>query len=295
MPLFGKRRERCHSTNNVKPAVYDNSPPPPYQYRYSQQPAEIYQHYPIDPYASQYALAPTEYLPYPPHRWHESAPQGNTSCTNLVPMASSCPIYNKSAEYWNSIGDKFSDVISLVDEEVFPAQHEVVFSFDPNTFLPPSPPQHAVYLTPQHTDATRSVIKLPPAKRPPTKSPRPKRSSPPQPTRINVLSKVSLYSNSRLPASLPPLRLYTPTYPILCLAAQYSNTAYEPPSTLSRSEATSFVAANTRLGTVRIPRDTHPLPIPPLLSSAQHNPEPPLQPRLIHPSFLPPETLSTPN
>jgi hypothetical protein len=243
MPFFGKRRERSNS-HNVKPAVYDNSPPPPYQYQYSQQPAEVYQHYPIDPYASQYALTPTNYLPpHPPHRRNENAPQAYTSCTNLVPMASSCPIYNRTAEYWNSIGDKFSDVISLIDEEVFPSQHEVIFTFDQNTFLPP---QHTIYLNPHHSDMSsshRSLIQLPP-----TKPPRPKKASP-QPTRINVLSKVSLYANSRLPASLPPLHLYTPTYPILCLAAQYSNTAYQPPSSLSRSESTSYIAANTRLGT----------------------------------------------
>jgi hypothetical protein len=162
-------------------------------------------------------------------------------------MASSCPIYNKTAEYWNSIGDKFSDVISLIDEEVFPSQREVIFTFDPYLCQPPSPPQHPVYLTPEHTgvsNTNRSLIILPPPK-----PPRPKKTEPPQPIRIKVLSKVSLYSNSRLPTNLPPLHLYTPTYPIINIAAQYSNTAYSTPCSLSRSERTSFVAADSRLGT----------------------------------------------
>lgn len=162
-------------------------------------------------------------------------------------MAIPCPIYSKAAEYWNSIGDKFSDVISLIDEEAFPSQREVVFTFDPNPFQPPPSPQQTAYLPPQYTgmsNSNRSLLKLPPAQ-----PPRPKKAATSQPTRINVHSKVSLYSNSRLPPSLPPLHLYTPTFPILCLAARYSNTAYQPPKTLSPSELTSFVAANARLGT----------------------------------------------
>ncbi|KIV80157.1 hypothetical protein PV11_07678 [Exophiala sideris] len=48
--------------------------------------------------------------------------------------------------------------------------------------------------------------------------------------------------NSRLPASLPPLRVYIPTYPLLCLAAQYSASAYYPPK--SPSERKDFVSAD---------------------------------------------------
>ncbi|RKU41344.1 hypothetical protein DL546_004682 [Coniochaeta pulveracea] len=42
-------------------------------------------------------------------------------------------------------------------------------------------------------------------------------------------AKVSLYANSRLPRDLPALRLYVPTFPLLCLAAQFSERAYERP------------------------------------------------------------------
>lgn len=44
---------------------------------------------------------------------------------------------------------------------------------------------------------------------------------------LNYFSKVELYANSRLPMNLPPLKLYIPTWPLLCLAAQYSERVYE--------------------------------------------------------------------
>lgn len=43
----------------------------------------------------------------------------------------------------------------------------------------------------------------------------------------NYFAKVELYANSRLPMNLPPLKLYIPTWPLLCLAAQYSEKVYE--------------------------------------------------------------------
>lgn len=43
----------------------------------------------------------------------------------------------------------------------------------------------------------------------------------------NYFAKVDLYANSRLPMNLPPLKLYIPTWPLLCLAAQYSERVYD--------------------------------------------------------------------
>ncbi|CAN8095983.1 unnamed protein product [Discula destructiva] len=43
----------------------------------------------------------------------------------------------------------------------------------------------------------------------------------------NTFAKVELYANSRLPMNLPPLKLYIPTWPLLCMAAQYSEKVYE--------------------------------------------------------------------
>ncbi|KAF2751532.1 alpha/beta-hydrolase [Sporormia fimetaria CBS 119925] len=46
--------------------------------------------------------------------------------------------------------------------------------------------------------------------------------------RSNHFSKVWLYSNSRLPPHLPPFKVYLPTWPLICLAATYSESVYSP-------------------------------------------------------------------
>jgi hypothetical protein len=64
----------------------------------------------------------------------------------------------------------------------------------------------------------------------------------------NFFSKVWLYSNSRLPPHLPPFKVYIPTYRLICLAAKYSERAYNDP-TASRSETETHVPADWRSGT----------------------------------------------
>ncbi|KAL2064148.1 hypothetical protein VTL71DRAFT_4642 [Oculimacula yallundae] len=65
-------------------------------------------------------------------------------------------------------------------------------------------------------------------------------------TSTNYFAKVYLYANSRLPPSLPPLKLYMPTFPLLCLAAQYSERVYTKPS---GQEKEVHLDADWRLGT----------------------------------------------
>ena len=62
----------------------------------------------------------------------------------------------------------------------------------------------------------------------------------------NYFAKANLYANSRLPPNLPPLKLYLPSYPLLCLAAQYSERTYAKPT---GSEREAFVNADWRMGT----------------------------------------------
>lgn len=62
----------------------------------------------------------------------------------------------------------------------------------------------------------------------------------------NYFSKANLYANSKLPPALPPLQLYLPSFPLLCLAAQYSLRAYDKPSGKERE---AFVNADWRMGT----------------------------------------------
>ncbi|KAL2259192.1 hypothetical protein VTK26DRAFT_7225 [Humicola hyalothermophila] len=59
-------------------------------------------------------------------------------------------------------------------------------------------------------------------------------------------SKVDRYANSKLPMNLPPLKLYIPTYPLLCLAAQYSEGVYEKPRGAERD---AHVSADLLTGT----------------------------------------------
>ncbi|KAK3906369.1 mono and diacylglycerol lipase [Staphylotrichum tortipilum] len=63
----------------------------------------------------------------------------------------------------------------------------------------------------------------------------------------SFFAKVELYANSRLPMNLPPLKLYIPTYPLLCLAAQYSERVYEPPN--GRAERDAHIDGDWRGGT----------------------------------------------
>lgn len=61
----------------------------------------------------------------------------------------------------------------------------------------------------------------------------------------NLLAKLHAYANCRLPAYLPPLHLYLPTWPLLCLAAQYSNRAYLKPTASEKETYISPEAGKT--------------------------------------------------
>ncbi|KAF2015539.1 alpha/beta-hydrolase [Aaosphaeria arxii CBS 175.79] len=65
---------------------------------------------------------------------------------------------------------------------------------------------------------------------------------------LNHFSKVWLYKNSRLPPHLPPFKVYMPTYPLLCLAATYSERVYTPPAPKT-SEKEAHIPSDWRSGT----------------------------------------------
>jgi len=62
----------------------------------------------------------------------------------------------------------------------------------------------------------------------------------------NHFSKVWLYHNARLPPRLPPVKFYLPTYPLLCLASQYSLRVYDRPAAAERED---HVSASVLKGT----------------------------------------------
>lgn len=61
----------------------------------------------------------------------------------------------------------------------------------------------------------------------------------------NYFSKVELYANSKVPKDLTPFSVYVPTWPLLCLAAQYSLSVYERPAGAERE---AHVSADWRTG-----------------------------------------------
>jgi hypothetical protein len=63
--------------------------------------------------------------------------------------------------------------------------------------------------------------------------------------RGNYFSKVEFYANSRLPDNLTPFAVYVPTWPLLCLAAQYSQAVYEKPR---GAESEAHVSPSWRTG-----------------------------------------------
>jgi hypothetical protein len=74
----------------------------------------------------------------------------------------------------------------------------------------------------------------------------------------NHFTKVWLYANSRLPPHLPPLKLYIPTFPLLCLAAQYAERVYSTPSPRT-AEVETHVPSDWRSGTKAMVLKTIPI------------------------------------
>lgn len=160
--------------------------------------------------------------------------------THLVAMKSMQTLC-KGVALVDLISSKFDAVITSIDEEEFSGKEKDLIILDDNEEQPleqeplqqvqppppPSPPldepigQNSNYVDPKHKG---------------------KRGS-------NHFSKVWLYSNSRLPPHLPPFKVYLPTYPLLCLAATYSERVYTPPGSKKAHEMETHIPADWRIGT----------------------------------------------
>ncbi|KAF1808529.1 alpha/beta-hydrolase [Eremomyces bilateralis CBS 781.70] len=141
-------------------------------------------------------------------------------------------IYELCAQY-------LDDIITQIDGEVLgtetgrPTNTQTAYHPNPQwqqsmPYLPP-PPQPYAPAAPPHLNHTLQPFAEPAL---------------PLPT-STYFSKVWLYSNSRLPPHLPPLKLYLPTYPLLTLAARHSLLAYSPPppSNISTSPSTTTLTS----------------------------------------------------
>ena len=279
MPLFGGKDHRRNASNSSSsspntprsPRGYETrSPPPPYS-----SPQLQHQHLVQGPYSApqytqrpppwpatspyQYHPAPTTstHLPLPPSqsRYGQHANSSHqrprwASTANLVDT--SCPIVNRTVEYLTHgaamcdlIGDKFSDVISRIDDETFAGtEQDLVVTFDQHCYVSQPP------LTRQESKAAlrrrgrQEISWSDPYKQSPMVEG--ERGAPKKIVR-DIWPKATMYANSYLPPNLPPFRVYMPTWPLLCLAAQYSRDAYQKPK--YPEERNTFMDASCKLGT----------------------------------------------
>ncbi|KAG8163591.1 hypothetical protein KVR01_006888 [Diaporthe batatas] len=212
-----------------------SSPPPPYPYQQQSQqaPVVVNQHY--------YMLAP------PPPNGEYRAHQGNPvplskliigSAVNLadqllpgvVPAllndglnlrGGECNQFaGPGAAALNQLGDRFNDVMTQIDRDRYAGNERDLFTYRPDS----------------DSDSSTGTTTRGQLGRPRTNqsSHRGHATSKGQTAAAaasvlsgNYFAKVELYANSRLPMDLPPLKLYIPTWPLLCLAAQYSDRVYE--------------------------------------------------------------------
>lgn len=148
---------------------------------------------------------------------------------------------NRGAALYDQVASKFNDVISLMDQETFRGNEQDLRLIDYHSPAP-SPPQ----LTAQPvTKSAPSTALVRPRNRGPSRSdgcPITQKAI----TTTNVFMKAGMYFNSCLPPDLPPLQVYIPSWPLICLAAQYSLNAYTKPSGAERD---AYVEADWRIGT----------------------------------------------
>ncbi|KAI1339425.1 alpha/beta-hydrolase [Xylariaceae sp. FL0016] len=157
-------------------------------------------------------------------RWHSQATQ----------------LLNQGAALYDQIWNKFDDVMTLIDRDRFAGNENALFMYQEPT---PTPPQPA----PKEQAARAPVSAKGRNKKNKRDAPKGQTSAVAS-TLISggYFAKVELYANSKLPLNLPPLRLYMSTYPLLCLAAQYSERVYEK---ARGAERDAHVDADWRAGT----------------------------------------------
>ncbi|KAI8626327.1 alpha/beta-hydrolase [Xylariaceae sp. FL1651] len=151
-------------------------------------------------------------------------------------------LLNQGAALYDQIWTKFDDVMTLIDRDKFTGNENELFMYQqpgPAATLSPSPPIHPV----QHSAIPKGCQEKK------NKKDAPKGQTSAVATSFiagGYFAKVDLYANSKLPLNLPAFRVSVPTYPLLCLAAQYSERVYEKPRGAERD---AHVQADWKTGT----------------------------------------------
>jgi hypothetical protein len=137
-------------------------------------------------------------------RWHSQATQ----------------LINQGAAINDQIRSEFDRLMTLIDGDKLVGNEKQLFTYYADGQAPASDPSQSSLLP---------VSKSMPKK---SKKDAPKGQTTNMASTLvsgNYFAKVELYANSKLPLDLPPLRLYISTYPLICLAARYSEKVYETP------------------------------------------------------------------
>lgn len=114
-----------------------------------------------------------------------------------------------SASQRQLISTKLDAVITQIDGEIFSGDERELAVYE----QPPMWQQERGYSAPKHIQGkSKGMVPVSSAL-----------------VSTNYFAKVNLYANSRLPPNLPPMKLYIETFPLLCLAAEYSERVYNKP------------------------------------------------------------------
>ncbi|KAJ9642261.1 hypothetical protein H2204_002630 [Knufia peltigerae] len=247
-----KRRKYEADNANFHDPAYPPSNPVPYTMNYS--PNAVYEppYQQYQPQWHQSSVAPNGTVPHmysavtlpthqavppetpyrtvqPQHPWSQPDPAGYAPTSSMSSSSGDELLHRR-------IDDKLDDIISLIDADAFiGSTRELAITI----------PSCSSELSEEEVTTDRAVGGH---ERRPRKQQQQGQQR--QPKQVNVFSKLDLYLNSKLPATLPPLRVYIPTYPLLCLAAQYSLNAYHQPQ--SASERKDYISADSKLGTKAI-------------------------------------------
>ncbi|KAI5920327.1 Alpha/Beta hydrolase protein [Camillea tinctor] len=148
-------------------------------------------------------------------------------------------LLNQSAAMYDQICDRFNDVMTLIDRDRFVGNENDLFMYQAPVEAPPPPlpAEDSKQLTTNRKGCSKK-----------SKKDAPKGQTSAVATSIisaGYFSKVDLYANSKLPMDLTPLRLDLNVYPLLSLAARYSERVYEKPR---GSERDAHIDANWKTG-----------------------------------------------
>ncbi|KAI0835777.1 alpha/beta-hydrolase [Hypoxylon sp. FL0890] len=149
-------------------------------------------------------------------------------------------LLNQSAAMYDQICSSFNDVMTLIDRDKYVGNENDLFMYQSHPI--PAQPSESTQQIVLHKGTGKKNKKE-------TSKETPKGQKAAIASSLasrGYFAKVELYTNSKLPRDLPPLRLYIPIYALVCLAAQYSDRVYENPRGAERD---THVDADWRTGT----------------------------------------------